>query len=72
VQSTTNSAATTNRSGIDCQDLRADAVSETQWPLPSYERCAKSEVLPFLVEKANELGLTVFDWDGPSIYRPST
>jgi len=28
------------------------------------------EVLPFLVDTANELGLTVFDWVGPSIYRP--
>jgi hypothetical protein len=27
------------------------------------------EVLPFLVKTANELGLTVFDWAGPSIYR---
>jgi hypothetical protein len=30
------------------------------------------EVLPFLVSTANELGLTVFDWGGPSIYRPGT
>lgn len=29
------------------------------------------EVLPFLVETANELGLVVFDWGGPSIYRPT-
>jgi hypothetical protein len=28
------------------------------------------EVLPFLVDTANELGLTVFDWGGASIYRP--
>jgi len=28
------------------------------------------EVLPFLVRTANDLGLTVFDWGGPSIYRP--
>ena len=28
------------------------------------------EVLPFLVNTANELGLVVFDWAGPSIYRP--
>lgn len=28
------------------------------------------EVVPFLVETANELGLIVFDWAGPSIYRP--
>jgi len=28
------------------------------------------EVLPFLVETANDLGLVVFDWAGPSIYRP--
>ena len=28
------------------------------------------EVLPFLVKTANELGLVVFDWGGPSIYRP--
>jgi hypothetical protein len=28
------------------------------------------EALPFLVDTANELGLTVFDWGGPSIYRP--
>ena len=27
-------------------------------------------VLPFLVETANALGLVVFDWGGPSIYRP--
>jgi len=30
------------------------------------------EVLPFLVNTANELRLTVFDWGGPSIYRPGT
>jgi hypothetical protein len=29
------------------------------------------EALPFLVDTANELGLTVFDWAGPSIYRPA-
>jgi hypothetical protein len=29
------------------------------------------EVLPFLVETANALGLVVFDWGGPSIYRPT-
>jgi len=29
------------------------------------------EVLPFLVETANELGLVVFDWGGPSIYLPT-
>lgn len=34
-----------------------------------YSRAA--EVLPFLVRSANGLGLTVFDWGGPSIYRPS-
>lgn len=28
------------------------------------------EVLPFLVRSANLLGLTVFDWGGPTIYRP--
>lgn len=28
------------------------------------------EVLPFLVRTANDLGFTVFDWAGPSIYRP--
>ena len=28
------------------------------------------EVLPFLVLTANSLGLTVFDWGGPTIYRP--
>jgi hypothetical protein len=28
------------------------------------------EVLPFLVESANGLGLVVFDWGGPAIYRP--
>jgi hypothetical protein len=28
------------------------------------------EVLPFLVETALRLGLTVFDWGGPNIYRP--
>jgi hypothetical protein len=28
------------------------------------------EVLPFLVKTANDLGLVVFDWAGPSIYRP--
>jgi hypothetical protein len=27
------------------------------------------EVLPFLLETANALGLTVFDWGGPTIYR---
>jgi len=30
-----------------------------------------AEVLPFVVRSANALGLTVFDWDGPAIYRPS-
>jgi hypothetical protein len=28
------------------------------------------EGLPFLVRTANSLGLTVFDWGGPTIYRP--
>ena len=28
------------------------------------------EVLPFLVQTANDLGLTIFDWGWPSIYRP--
>lgn len=28
------------------------------------------EALPFLVSTANALGLTVFDWVGPAIYRP--
>lgn len=28
------------------------------------------EVLPFLVKTATDLGLVVFDWGGPSIYRP--
>jgi hypothetical protein len=28
------------------------------------------EVLPFLVHSSNSLGLTVFDWGGPTIYRP--
>jgi len=28
------------------------------------------EALPFLVQKANALGLTVFDWGGPTLYRP--
>jgi len=27
-------------------------------------------VLPFVVQTANSLGLTVFDWGGPIIYRP--
>jgi hypothetical protein len=30
------------------------------------------EVLPFLVETANDLGLVVFHWGGPSIYRPKS
>ena len=30
------------------------------------------EVLPFLVRTANSLGLTVFDWGGPTIYRPGS
>ena len=29
------------------------------------------EVYPFLVETALGLGLTIFDWAGPTIYRPS-
>jgi hypothetical protein len=29
-----------------------------------------AEGLPFLVKTANGLGLTVFDWAGPTIYRP--
>jgi hypothetical protein len=28
------------------------------------------EALPFVVSRAKALGLTVFDWGGPSIYRP--
>lgn len=28
------------------------------------------EVLPFLIDTATGLGLTVFDWGGPTIYRP--
>jgi hypothetical protein len=28
------------------------------------------EVVPFLIETAIGLGLTVFDWGGPNIYRP--
>ena len=28
------------------------------------------EALPFVIETANSLGLTVFDWTGPVIYRP--
>ena len=28
------------------------------------------EVLPFLIETALGLGLTVFDWGGPGIFRP--
>lgn len=28
------------------------------------------EGLPFIVEQANDLGLTVFDWVGPTIFRP--
>jgi len=28
------------------------------------------EVLPFVIESANRLGLAVFDWGGPTIYRP--
>jgi hypothetical protein len=30
------------------------------------------EVLPFLIETAIDLGLTVFDWGGPNIYRPKS
>jgi hypothetical protein len=30
------------------------------------------EVLPFLVKTANDLGLVVFDWAGPSIFRPKS
>jgi hypothetical protein len=29
-----------------------------------------AEVLPFLVKTANDLGLVIFDWAGPIIYRP--
>lgn len=29
------------------------------------------EVLPFLVEKANSLGLVVFDWGSETIHRPT-
>jgi len=35
-----------------------------------YSRVA--EVLPFLVKTANDLDLVVFDWAGPSIYRPKS
>jgi hypothetical protein len=34
-----------------------------------YSRVA--EVLPFLMRSANALGLTIFDWDGPTITVPS-
>jgi hypothetical protein len=34
----------------------------------SYSRV--EEVLPFLVRTANALGLVVFDWGGPTLYRP--
>jgi hypothetical protein len=34
----------------------------------SYSRV--EEVLPFLVEKANDLGLVVFDWGTETIHRP--
>jgi hypothetical protein len=30
------------------------------------------EVLPFLVKTANDLGLVVFDWGGPTILRPKS
>lgn len=30
------------------------------------------EVLPFLIDTATRLGLTVFDWGGPTIYRPNS
>jgi hypothetical protein len=30
------------------------------------------EVLPFVIRTANALGLTVFDWGGPEIYRPQS
>ena len=30
------------------------------------------EVLPFVIETATGLGLSVFDWGGPTIYRPAT
>lgn len=30
------------------------------------------EGLPFIVERANQLGLTVFDWAGPTIHRPAS
>jgi hypothetical protein len=36
----------------------------------SYSRV--DEVLPFLIETANSLGLIVFDWATERIYRPST
>jgi hypothetical protein len=29
------------------------------------------EVLPFAIEAATALGLTVLDWNGPTIYRPA-
>lgn len=29
------------------------------------------EVMPFVIETATSLGLTVFDWAGPTIYRPA-
>ncbi len=38
------------------------AVLGISWP-------RVEEVLLFLVQTANSLGLTVFDWGGPSIYR---
>ena len=29
------------------------------------------EVLPFVIEIATSMGLTVFDWGGPTVYRPA-
>jgi hypothetical protein len=29
------------------------------------------EVMPFVIETATDLGLAVFDWGGPTIYRPA-
>lgn len=29
------------------------------------------QVMPFVIETANNLGLTVFDWQAEAIYRPS-
>lgn len=46
-------------------------ISVTALPCSALTWSRVEEVLPFLIRTASGLGLTVFDWGGPAIYRPA-